>query len=178
MKLHDLDLSGNAYKVRLFLSLIGREATLRPVDFLNREHKTQAFLRMNPRGQIPVLEDGELQLGDSHAILVYLARRHADPVWYPLDPVSQGRIAYWLSYSANEVQNGPASARLIARFDLPLDREQTHQRGLEVLRLVERHLAEHRWLAQGEQPSIADVALYPYLALAPEGGLALTTTRR
>ena len=128
---------------------------------------------MNPRGQIPVLEDGDLQLGDSHAILVYLARRHADPVWYPLDPVSQGRIAYWLSYSANEVQNGPASARLITRFDLPLDREQTHQRGLEVLRLVDRHLAEHRWLAQGEQPSIADVALYPYLALAPEGGLAL-----
>ncbi|MGV2465663.1 UNVERIFIED_CONTAM: glutathione S-transferase, partial [Pseudomonas aeruginosa] len=138
----DLDLSGNAYKVRLFLSLIGREATLRTVDLLNREHKTQAFLRMNPRGQIPVLEDGDLQLGDSHAILVYLARRHADPVWYPLDPVSQGRIAYWLSYSANEVQNGPASARLIARFDLPLDREQTHQRGLEVLRLVDRHLAE------------------------------------
>ncbi len=93
MKLHDLDLSGNAYKVRLFLSLIGREATLRPVDFLNREHKTQAFLRMNPRGQIPVLEDGELQLGDSHAILVYLARRHADPVWYPLDPVSRAVLA-------------------------------------------------------------------------------------
>lgn len=161
MKLHDLDLSGNAYKVRLFLSLIGREATLRPVDFLNREHKTQAFLRMNPRGQVPVLEDGDLQLGDSHAILVYLARRHAGPEWYPLDPVSQGRIAYWLSYSANEVQNGPASARLITRFNLPLDREQTHQRGLEVLRLVDRHLAEHRWLAQGEQPSIADVALYP-----------------
>lgn len=88
-------------------------------------------------------------------------------------PVSQGRIAYWLSYSANEVQNGPASARLITRFNLPLDREQTHQRGLEVLRLVDRHLAEHRWLAQDEQPSIADVALYPYLALAPEGGLAL-----
>ncbi|MFU1922640.1 glutathione S-transferase N-terminal domain-containing protein, partial [Klebsiella pneumoniae] len=105
--------------------------------------------RMNPRGQIPVLEDGELQLGDSHAILVYLARRHAGPEWYPLDPVSQGRIAYWLSYSANEVQNGPASARLITRFNLPLDREQTHQRGLEVLRLVDRHLAEHRWLAQG-----------------------------
>ena len=86
MKLHDLALSGNAYKVRLFLSLIGREATLRTVDLLNREHKAPAFLRMNPRGQIPVLEDGDLQLGDSHAILVYLARRHADPVWYPLDP--------------------------------------------------------------------------------------------
>lgn len=42
-----------------------------------------------------------------------------------------------------------------------------------MLRLVDRHLAEHRWLAQDEQPSIADVALYPYLALAPEGGLAL-----
>ena len=87
MKLHDLDLRQRLQGPPV--PLIGREATLRPVDFLNREHKTQAFLRMNPRGQIPVLEDGELQLGDSHAILVYLARRHAGPEWYPLDPVSQ-----------------------------------------------------------------------------------------
>ncbi len=81
MKLHDLDLSGNAYKVRLFLSLIGREATLRPVDFLNREHKTQAFLRMNPRGQIPVLEDGELQLGDSTPF---------SSIWHDAMPVPSG----------------------------------------------------------------------------------------
>ncbi|ABR85198.1 TPA: glutathione S-transferase [Pseudomonas aeruginosa] len=173
MKLYDLDLSGNAYKVRLFLALIGREVSLLTVDIANREHKTTAFLRMNPRGQIPVLEDGDLQLGDSQAILVYLARRYASPEWYPLDPASQGRIAHWLSYAANEVQNGPASARLIARFNLPLDGELARRRGLEVLQLVDRHLSGHRWLAQGELPSIADVALYPYLALAPEGGLAL-----
>ncbi|MDK2348194.1 MULTISPECIES: glutathione S-transferase family protein [Pseudomonas aeruginosa group] len=173
MKLYDLDLSGNAYKVRLFLALIGREVNLLTVDIANREHKTPAFLRMNPRGQIPVLEDGDLQLGDSQAILVYLARRYASPEWYPLDPASQGRIAHWLSYAANEVQNGPASARLIARFNLPLDGELARRRGLEVLQLVDRHLSGHRWLAQGELPSIADVALYPYLALAPEGGLAL-----
>lgn len=173
MKLYDLDLSGNAYKVRLFLALIGREVSLLTVDIANREHKTPAFLRMNPCGQIPVLEDGDLQLGDSQAILVYLARRYASPEWYPLDPASQGRIAHWLSYAANEVQNGPASARLIARFNLPLDGELARRRGLEVLQLVDRHLSGHRWLAQGELPSIADVALYPYLALAPEGGLAL-----
>lgn len=173
MKLYDLDLSGNAYKIRLFLALIGREVSLLTVDIANREHKTTAFLRMNPRGQIPVLEDGDLQLGDSQAILVYLARRYASPEWYPLDPASQGRIAHWLSYAANEVQNGPASARLIARFNLPLDGELARRRGLEVLQLVDRHLSGHRWLAQGELPSIADVALYPYLALAPEGGLAL-----
>ncbi|HBN8231175.1 glutathione S-transferase family protein [Pseudomonas paraeruginosa] len=173
MKLYDLDLSGNAYKIRLFLALIGREVSLLTVDIANREHKTPAFLRMNPRGQIPVLEDGDLQLGDSQAILVYLARRYASPEWYPLDPASQGRIAHWLSYAANEVQNGPASARLIARFNLPLDGELARRRGLEVLQLVDRHLSGHRWLAQGELPSIADVALYPYLALAPEGGLAL-----
>ncbi len=178
MKLHDLDLSGNAYKVRLFLSLIGREATLRPVDFLNREHKTQAFLRMNPRGQIPVLEDGELQLGDSHAILVYLARRHADPVWYPLDPSQPGpnRLLAQLFGQRGAERSGqrPADRPLRpaagSRADPPAS--------LEVLRLVERHLAEHRWLAQGEQPSIADVALYPYLALAPRAAWRWTTTRR
>lgn len=173
MKLYDLDLSGNAYKVRLFLALIGREVSLLTVDIANREHKTPAFLRMNPRGQIPVLEDGDLQLGDSQAILVYLARRYASPEWYPLDPASQGRIAHWLSYAANEVQNGPASARLIARFNLPLDGGWPGAGGW---RCCNWWIATSPGIAgwpRASLPSIADVALYPYLALAPEGGLAL-----
>jgi glutathione S-transferase len=75
MKLYDLELSGNCYKVRLFLSLIGRSYDLVPVDFLAGTHKKPPLSDMNPFGEIPVLVDGDLTLRDSQAILVYLARK-------------------------------------------------------------------------------------------------------
>ena len=111
MKLYDLTLSGNCHKVRLFLSLIGQPVELVPVNLLAGEHKQPAFREINPRGQIPVLEDGDFRLGDSQAILVYLAKRYANE-WYPQDAETQGHIANWLSFAANEVQHGPATVRL------------------------------------------------------------------
>ncbi|WP_199797218.1 glutathione S-transferase N-terminal domain-containing protein, partial [Erythrobacter sp. QSSC1-22B] len=73
MQLYDLELSGNCYKVRLFLALIGQPYTLRPVAFLDGEHRTKDFIARNPFGEIPVLVDGDVLLRDSQAILVYLA---------------------------------------------------------------------------------------------------------
>ena len=77
MKLHDLTLSGNCHKARLFLSLIGQPVERVPVNLLAGEHKQSPFREINPRGQIPVLEDGEFRLDDSQAIPVYLAQRYA-----------------------------------------------------------------------------------------------------
>ncbi|MBB4867990.1 glutathione S-transferase [Pseudomonas nitritireducens] len=174
MKLHDVALSGNCYKVRLFLGLIGRQAELLPLDLLGGAHKRPAFLAINPRGQVPALEDGELRLGDSQAILVYLARQYAEPHWYPADAASQGRIANWLSFSANEVQHGLALARVIQLFKRPGDLATAQAKGRHALELLNAALTEHHWLVQAEQPSIADIALYPYVTLAPEGGLELS----
>ncbi|HCJ29392.1 MAG TPA: glutathione S-transferase, partial [Pseudomonas sp.] len=70
MKLYDLTLSGNCYKARLFLSLIGQTAELVPVNLLKGEHKQPSFLAINPRGQVPLLEDGDVRMPDSQAILV------------------------------------------------------------------------------------------------------------
>lgn len=84
MKLYDLSLSGNCYKVRLFLSLIDQPVELIPVDLLKGEHRQPAFLALNPRGQVPVLLDADVQVVDSQAILVYLARRYGDERWFPL----------------------------------------------------------------------------------------------
>ena len=92
MKLHDLTLSGNCHKVRLFLSLIGQPVERVPVNLLAGEHKQPPFREINPRGQIPVLEDGEFRLGDSQAILVYLAQRYA-PRCYPPDAETHARMA-------------------------------------------------------------------------------------
>ncbi|AGI25141.1 glutathione S-transferase [Pseudomonas sp. ATCC 13867] len=174
MKLHDVPLSGNCYKVRLFLGLIGQSAELAPVDLLGGAHKRPIFLAINPRGQVPALEDGELRLGDSHAILVYLARQYAEPRWNPQDAVTQGRIAHWLSFSANEVQHGLATARVILLFKRPGDLPAAQAKGRHALELLDATLAEHRWLAQTQEPSIADIAVYPYVALAEEGDLELS----
>ncbi|WP_236170924.1 glutathione S-transferase family protein [Pseudomonas pseudonitroreducens] len=171
MKLHDVALSGNCYKVRLFLGLIGHKTELVPVDLQGGAHKRPAFLAINPRGQVPALEDGELRLGDSHAILAYLARQYGEPHWSPQDAMTQGRIANWLSYSANEVQHGLALARVILLFKRPGDLGAAQAKDRHALELLDATLADHRWLAQTEKPSIADIAVYPYVALAPEGGL-------
>ncbi|MCY1547787.1 Disulfide-bond oxidoreductase YfcG [compost metagenome] len=171
MQLHDFPLSGNCYKVRLFLGLIGQRAELVHVDLPAGAQKRPEFLALNPRGQVPVLVDQDQPVADSQAILVYLARRHA-AAWLPDDALQQAHIASWLSYAANEVHQGPATARVIRLFRRPGDLDGAQAKGRQVLELVNTHLAERDWLVGG-QPSIADVAIYPYLAMAEEGGLSL-----
>lgn len=171
MKLHDVPLSGNSYKVRLFLHLLGLQAEQINVDLRSGEQKRPAFLAINPRGQVPALEDGDYRLGDSQAILVYLARRYAASCWYPLDAEPQGRIAHWLSFAANEIQHGVASARIIQVFRGPGDLAAAQSKGRQSLELLDGVLREQTWLADTSEPTIADVAVYPYVALAGEGGV-------
>jgi len=161
MKLYDLTLSGNCYKARLFLSLIGQPVELVPVNLLQGEHKQPSFLAVNPRGQVPVLEDGDIRVVDSQAILVYLARRYADEVWYPQDALIQARIVGWLSFAANEMHHGPATARVGRLFRRPIDEPLTTSRAIAALQLVEQQLTEHAWLAETAEPTIADLAVYP-----------------
>lgn len=172
MKLYDLELSGNCYKVRLFVALAKIELDTVPVDVLGGEHKRPPLTDLSPWGQLPILEDGEVVLRDSQAILVYLAARYGDESWLPRDPAGLGEVMQWLSTAANEVQNGPGAARLVDKFGLAIDKADAVQRAARILPLIESHLARHRWLAL-DHPSIADCAVMPYVALAPEGGIAL-----
>ncbi|MBB1162441.1 glutathione S-transferase family protein [Aquariibacter albus] len=172
MRLHDLTLSGNCYKVRLFAALIGQPLTLKPVDFLGGEQRQPAFLALNPFGQMPVLEDEGRVLRDSQAILVYLARKHGDPAWLPEDAGGLAEVMQWLSTAANEVQHGPADARLALKFGLPIDLAAAQATAAHVLGLLDAHLQRHDWLACG-RPTVADCAVYPYCALAGEGGIDL-----
>jgi len=174
MQLHDFTLSGNCYKARLFLALLGHEVELQQTDLPGGAQRRPEFLALNPRGQVPVLVDEGQAIYDSQAILVYLAKRYADSSWYPQDALSQARIASWLSFAVNEVAKGPGQARLHRLFRMPGDLQQAQQRAVQVLELVDAHLAHHTWLAQGAAPSIADLAVYPYIALAGDGGVDLT----
>ncbi|MGP1609458.1 MAG: glutathione S-transferase [Burkholderiales bacterium] len=172
MKLYDLELSGNCYKVRLFAALANIPLDIEAVDFLDGAHKRPPLIELNPWGEIPILVDGKVVLRDSQAILVYLAIRYAGETWLPRDAAGMAEVVQWLSTAANEVQNGPASARLVDKFGYAIDKADTLQRAARILPLIEAHLEQRQWLAL-DRPTIADCAVFPYVALAPEGGISL-----
>lgn len=172
MKLYDLELSGNCYKIRLFLNLIQQPVDLVQVNVLKGEQKTPEFTAINPRAQIPALQDGDFGLGDSHAILVYLAEKFARDDWYPTAPETRARIQFWLSISANEIARGLADARLVKLFGAGLDYERATQTAATSLKLLEQHLNRHNWLV-GDGPTIADLAVFPYVALAGDAHIDL-----
>ena len=169
--LYDLELSGNCYKVRLFLSLMRLAHKLRPIDFFAGEHKQPEHLARNPLGQLPVLEDGDVLLRDSGAILVYLARRYGAD-WLPETPEDMGRVMQWLATATSEMLNGPAAARVQCLLGEDGDLAGAQDLARRLLQTFDAHLSNREWLELG-RPSIADVACYPYLALAPEGRISL-----
>ena len=82
--------SGNAYKVRLLLTLLGLEFEETVIDLQTGDNRTESFLALNPRGQIPTLVDGDVTVWDSQAILVYVARRYGE-AWLPVEPAAMTR---------------------------------------------------------------------------------------
>lgn len=172
LKLYDYPTSGNCYKVRLLLSMLGCDYERVPVDILKGESVTPEFLQLNPRGQIPLLKDGETVIWDSMAILVFLASRYGDEQWLPADPLGKARVMQWLAVSENELLYGLARARAVMRFKRPFDLAQCQKEGHAGLATMESRLSEGEWLA-GEHATIADIACYPYVALAHEGEISL-----
>jgi glutathione S-transferase len=169
--LYDLPLSGHAHRVRLMPSLLQLDYQNIYVDLSQGEHRTEAFLALNPFGQVPVLVDDELVIRDSAAILVYLARQYG-PQWYPDNPVDSAHIQQWLATATKEIATGPGAARLVTVFNANLDHPQLIKQSHELLAIIEQHLVNRSWLAI-ESASIADIAAYSYIAHAPEGGVAL-----
>jgi glutathione S-transferase len=169
--LHGMGLSGHTHRVALMLNALG--LSYRFEDAPGPVRATPAFLALNPLGQIPVLQDGDLTLADSNAILVYLARRYApDSAWLPLEPVAAARVQRWLSIAAGEVMHGPAIARMIALFDFPDDPIRAARISARILAFMDGHLADRAFLA-AEHVTIADLACYSYIAHAPDGGVDL-----
>jgi glutathione S-transferase len=172
LKLYDLDRSGNCYKVRLLLAMLGLSYQQVATDILAGETMTPAFKRLNPRGQVPVLIDDETVIWDSMAILVYLARRYGDSTWLPDDPAGEARVMQWLAVSENELLYGLARARAKMLFDRPYDLALCHQDAQPGLTTMEERLNNHPWLA-ADHLTIADIACYPYVSLAGEGDFSL-----
>ncbi|KVN48990.1 glutathione S-transferase [Burkholderia territorii] len=172
IRVYSFPLSGHAHRVRLFLSLLGLPFDTVDVDLAGGAQREPAFLALNPLGQVPVIDDDGTVLADSNAILVYLAKRYGDAHWLPDDAVGAATVQRWLSYAAGPIASGPAAARLVTVFSAPLDHDAAKRTAAKILAAIDQELAGKAFAA-GEQPTIADVAAYTYIAHAPEGGVSL-----
>lgn len=178
MRLYDLERSGNCYKVRLLLAFLGVPYERVHVSLDEGAQRTPEFLKLNPRGQIPVLVvDEGLAIWDSTAILVYLSRRFGADRWLPADPARMAQVMQWLALEQNEGRYGTARARaIVLKAQGSLGKtgsfEESRQLAEVAFETLEARLSEHAWLV-GDRATIADIACYPYTALFPESGLSL-----
>jgi glutathione S-transferase len=165
--------SGHSHRAELMLRLLDLPFEFREVDLARGEHKTEAFLKLNLFGQVPVIDDDGLVIPDSVAILVYLAKKY-DPSgrWLPEDAESAARVQRWLSVAQGPLAAGPALARLFNVFNAPVDHARARDIAEKLFATLDQALGGASFVA-GAHATIADVALYTYTAHAPEGGVSL-----
>jgi glutathione S-transferase len=175
LRLHDREKSGNAYKIRLLLSFLDIPFERIPVALKDGRNQVESsYFQLNPRGQIPTLQDGGTVLWGSTAILSYLALRYdKTEQWLPRDPVPFGQVMQWLELAQNEIQSGLFQARAIVQFGLVGDLQAAQRIAGRALDVLESRLRNEQWLAS-PQPTIADIACFPYVALAAEGKVDLS----
>lgn len=173
MKLYYHPLSGHAHRARLFLSLTQTPFELAEVDLAKGAHKAPDFLALNRFGQVPVLDDDGTVIADSAAILIYIAKKQGLTEWLPVDPVQAAAVQRWLSVAAGQIAFGPAAARLITVFGAGFNADEVISRAHAVLQNIDEELAGKEWITGSAKPTIADVALYSYIARAPEGNVDL-----
>jgi glutathione S-transferase len=175
--LHDNLSSGNGYKVRLLLAQLGVPYGRIEYDIDRGETRTPEFLqRVNPNGRIPVLQtdEGDL-LPESDAILWYLAE---GTPFLPEGRFERARALRWMFFEQYSHEPNVATPRywISHRVEMTPERQlsiETKRRlGHDAIAVMERHLGEHDYFVGGRY-SVADIALYAYTHVAPEGGIGL-----
>lgn len=176
--LYDSPVSGNCYKIRLILSLLGVEFERRQLSVVDHSDRAEVLDGLSPSLNVPtvVLEDGR-PLGESNAILWYFA----DGTRYlPDDPYERAQVLQWMFFEQYKHEPGIAVVRFwvaIAESPPPTaDIEARRTVGYAALDAMERHLAEREYFVS-ERFTIADIALYAYTHVAPEGDFDLDPYR-
>ena len=175
--LHQMQVSGNCYKIRLAARQLGVELTLQDYGLLDGSTRKPAFLSKNPNGRVPLLEfeDGRT-LAESGAILWYLSE---NTFLLPGDRWSRAEVLQWMFFEQYSHEPYIAVARFWLAFAPKEELEKKrhlvpewHAKGNAALAVMENHLARHDWFAGGRY-SIADIALYGYTHSAADGGFDL-----
>ena len=174
LRLYDYWESGNCYKVRLLLHQLGIPFERVSVDILRGETRQRDFLRKSPNGRVPLLEwpDGK-RLAESDAILFHLAEETA---YLPTDRWERAQVLQWLFFE--QYSHEPYIA--VLRFWHFAGLAEAHadaipeemERGYHALEVMDGHLSKRDFFV-GDGYSIADIALYAYTHVAPEGGFEL-----
>jgi glutathione S-transferase len=175
-RLYDYLPSGNGYKVRLVLRQLGLPYELVELDIKQGATRTPGFLAKNPNGRIPLLEiPGGGYLAESHAIIGYLAEGSE---LVPADRLDRARMWQWMCFEQYNLEPNIGTARFwiasLGKTEAELGDKLAEKRrnGHAALAVLERGLSGHGFLV-GERYSLADIALYAYTHVAPEGGFAL-----
>lgn len=177
LKLHDFLPSGNGYKVRLLLAQLGIPYERIDIDILKGQSRTPEFLAKNPNGRIPLLEIApQVYLSESNAIMFYLAKGSA---LLPEDPLHQAQVLQWLFFEQYSHEPYIATSRFwIALLGKEREyREELAKKrgpGNAALKVMDQHLGARDFFAAGRY-TIADIGLYAYTHVAPEGGFDLST---
>ncbi len=170
-------LSGNCYKFRLLANMLSVQYESVAVDFHpGLEHKSESYLRLNPAGTLPILQIDDQIITETQAMLVWLAQHH-DPTnsWLPTDdPDHLVAIMQWLAFSSRLTAT-VGELRLHAMLNKHIDVSTIQTASKAALRELESHLTEQAlrgdaWLV-ADVPTIADIACFPYAALAPDAGI-------
>lgn len=173
MLLYDSAVSGNCYKVRLLLSKLGLPFERRELSVFDRSDRQDVLGGLNPALRVPTLvcDDGRT-LGESNAILWYFA----DGTEYvPDDAYERAQVLQWQFFEQYDHEPNIAVARFWELADIhppAADLEAKHKGGERALAALERHLARHEFLV-AERYTIADISLFAYTHVAPEGGFTL-----
>jgi len=171
LRLYDYSASGNCYKVRLLLALLGREYERVSVDIFAGETLTDAYARLNPARETPVLEldDGTLLL-QSNAILCYLGTGTS---YVPPGALEQAQVIQWLLFEQEQVMSGIGSARFWLLTGRGGDQLAGRlERGRKALEMLEAHLQTNSHLV-GSACTVADIATYAYTHVAADAGYDL-----
>ena len=175
IRLYDYLSSGNGYKVRLLLTLLAIPFERVELDIVKAETRTPEFLEKNPNGRIPLLEteDGKL-LAESNAILFYLAEGTS---YMPNDPFARAQVMQWMFFEQYSHEPNIATVRhWIMHLGVSKEQRemlaQKQKQGYTALQVMEKQLQNHEFFV-AERYSIADIALYAYTHVAPQGGFEL-----
>ena len=172
--LYDNDISGNCYKVRLLLAQLGIAFERCQLSVLDRSDRAEVLGDLNPALRVPtlILDDGR-PLAESDAILCFLARGTG---LLPEDPYEHAQVLQWLFFEQYSHEPNIAVARFWAHAGIqasPAERDARHRGGVAALEAMERHLRDAEFFVAGRY-TVADIALYAYTHVAPEGGFDLS----